>query len=886
MKDNLVEFGSRLLGLFRKRSGDADLDAELRAHLDALIDENICRGMRVEEARFAARREFGGLEQTKQAYREQRGLPFLETLLQDLRFAFRIFAKKPGFTAVAIATLALGIGANTAIFSVVHSVLLQALPYPNADRLTVVWSTLSNEGRGPASGPELVYLRERSRLFEEFGGIWAQSGALTGNGEPEHVRLGLVTSNFLSMLVTKPQLGRFFLPEEQGTFSAKSIILSDALWRHRFGANPRLVGQSIRLNGHPVTVVGVLPADFKFVFPEGSSVPPDMDAFVPFPSNLAQDAPDQSYIRVIGRLRKGATVPQGQAELDSIAAQLRSEFTVFSEQALGLQVVPLHGDVVRNVRPALLTLFGGVSLVLLIACANVANLLLSRANERRKEITLRTAVGAARGRVIRQLLTESILLSCLGGAAALLLGSCALNLVVSLRPAGMESLVPTSFSLPVFAFTLALSVSAGILFGLAPALGTISLNLMESLKEGGRSLTTSKQRPRNMLVAVEVALGLVLLAGAGLLLQTLASLLRVDPGFNSQHVMTARLSASGVKYQTPESTVHFFRELQKNLSATNGIESVGVISHLPFDDTLPNWYSYYWREGAPKTEQNTVMADHRSILPGYFQSLGAEFVAGRDFDAIDVEENRPIVIVDDNVASRTWPNSRAIGRKLSVENGNFIRDTVEVVGVVKHIQSHSLTDQVRGQIYLLYPRAVRAHMALTVKSSIDPQSLVSLIRREVAKLDKDMPVYGVVPMSNYVEKARRSARFTSTLAGIMAAIAVLLACTGIYSVASYSVLQRTGEIGVRMALGAKPTAIFTMIMRQNMLPVLAGVCVGLALSLGLTPLLSHLLFGVRPSDLPTIAAAAILLFAIGMLACYLPAKRATRLDPIVALRYE
>src|SRR6266404_4293254 len=877
---------SRLLGLFRKRGSDANLDAELHAHLDALINENICRGMSVEEARFAARREFGGIEQAKEAYREQRSLPFVDTLLQDLRFAFRIFAKKPGFTALAIATLALGIGANTAIFSVVHSVLLQSLPYPAADRLTVVWSIFSNEGRGPASGPELVQLRDRSCLFEEFGGIWAQSGALTGDGEPEHVRLGLVTSNFLSMLAAKPQLGRFFLPDEQGTFSAKSIVLSDALWRHRFGANPRLVGQSIRLNGQPVTVVGVLPADFKVIFPEGSSVPPEMDAFVPFASNLAQDAPDQSYIRVVGRLRKGLTVPQAQAELDSIAAQLRSGFTVFSEQSLGLQVVPLHGDVVRNVRPALLTLFGGVSLVLLIACANVANLLLSRANERRKEITLRTAVGAARSRVIRQLLTESILLSCFGGATALVLGSWAMNLLLSLRPAGMESLAPTAFSLPVFGFTLALSLISGILFGLAPALGTTSLNLVESLKQSGRLLATAKQRPRNILVTAEVALGFVLLAGAGLLLQTLASLLRVDPGFNTQHVMTVRLSASGPKYQTPEANVHFFRELQKNLSATNGIESVGVISHLPFDDTLPNWYSYYWREGAPKTEQNTIMADHRSILPGYFQSLEAQFVAGRDFDAMDVEQNRPVVIVDENVAARAWPTGGAVGKQLNVENGNFVRDTVEVIGVVKHIQSHSLTDQVRGQIYLLYPRAVRAHMALTVRSNIDAQSLVGLIRGEVASLDKDMPVYGVLPMDDYVEKARRPARFTSTLAGLMAAIAVLLACTGIYGVASYSVLQRTGEIGVRMALGARPGEIFAMIMRQSMLPVLTGVFAGLVLSLLLTPLLSRLLFGVRAVDPITIVTAGVLLFSVGMVACYVPARRATRLDPIAALRYE
>jgi putative ABC transport system permease protein len=688
------------------------------------------------------------------------------------------------------------------------------------------------------------------------------------------------------MLASKPQLGRFFLPEEQGTYSAKAVILSDALWRHRFGANPRLIGQSVRLNGHPITVMGVMPPNFKIIFPEGSSVPPEMDAFVPFASNLAQDSRDQCYIRVIGRLRKGVAIPQAQAELESIATQLRSEFTEFSEQALGLQVVPLHGDVVRNVRPALLALFGGVSLVLLIACANVANLLLSRANERQKEITLRAAVGAARGRIVRQLLTESVLLSCLGGAAALLLGSWAMKLLLSLRPAGMESLVATAFSLPIFGFTLALSVLAGILFGLAPALGATKLNLVESLKEGGRAAAGGGQRPRNVLVAAEVALGFVLLAGAALLLQTLASLLRVNPGFKAEHVMTVRLSVSGAKYQTPESAIQFFRELQKKLSASNGIDSVGVISHLPFDDTLPNWYGYYWPEGAPKTEQNTVMADHRSILPGYFQSLGAQFVAGRDFDAIDVQENRPIAIVDENVAARAWPNGSAVGKKLNVENGNFVRDTVEVVGVVKHIQSHSLTDQVRGQIYLLYPRAVRAHMALTVRSNIDPQSLVTLIRREVASFDKDMPVYGILPLRDYVEKARRPARFTSTLAGIMAAIAVLLACIGIYGVASYAVLQRTGEIGVRMALGARPGEIFAMILRQSMLPVVTGVFVGLGLSLALTPLLSRLLFGVRAGDPATIAAAGVLLFSVGMLACYLPARRATRLDPVAALRYE
>ncbi len=876
----------RLRSVFRHRSLDIDLDAELRSHLDALTEENIRRGMTPAVARQEARKNFGGVEQVKEEIRERRGLPFLETFFQDLRFGLRMLAKNPGFTTVAILTLAIGIGANTAIFSVVHSVLLRPLPYPNPDRLALVWSIFGKEGRAPASGPELVSLRERGHLFEEFGGIWAQSGALTGEGEPEHVKLGLVTSNFLSLLSTQPQLGRFFLPEEQGSSSAKVIILSDSLWRRRYGAKGNITGQSLRLNGRAYVVVGVLPKDFRIIFPDGASVPPDMDAYIPFSSNLAQDPRDQAYIRIIARLRKGVTIPQAQAELDGIATQLRSEFTEYSEQELGLQVVPLHSDVVRNLRPAVLALFAGVSLVLWIACANVANLWLSRANQRQKEITVRSAIGASRGRVIRQLLTESILLSFFGGAAALLIGWWALNLLLSLRPAGMEKLGSIGLDPAVLGFTAAVTLVTGILCGLAPAIGATKVNLAESLKERGRAIAAGKQYPRKLLVVCEVSLGLVLLIGAGLMAQTFARLLRVDPGFQSGHVLTFRISIAGVKYQTPESAINFLRDLQRNLSATGGIDSVGVVSHLPFDDTLPNWYSYYWPEGAPKKEQNTVMADHRSVFPGYFQSLRVKFIAGRDFDQFDLAGNRPVAIIDDAIAERAWPNTGAVGKKLNVENGNFVRDTVEVIGVVKHPQYHSLTDQVRGQVYLLYPRALRQHMALTVRSTADPLTAVPIIRREVAKLDGDMPVYGIQPMEDFLAKVRRETRFTTMLSGVMAGIALLLACTGIYGVVSYSVQQRTGEIGVRMALGAQSLEVLKMIMRQSMAPVVLGVVIGFLLSLVVTPLLSSLLFGVRPVDPITIVAGCAAVLGVGVLACYLPARRAVRIDPIVALRCE
>jgi putative ABC transport system permease protein len=877
---------ARVQGLFRARRSDAELEEELQAHLEALTQKNIARGMSPEEARYATRREFGGLEQAKENYRDRRGLPFFETLAQDLRYAARMLVKNLGFAAVVIFTLALGIGANTAIFSVVHSVLLQPLPYPNPERLAIVWSIFGKEGRAPASGPELVFLRERSRLFEEFGGIWAQSGALIGKGEPEHLKLGLVTSNFLSLLSTEPQLGRFFLPGEQGSGSAKVIILSDSLWRRKFGADVSIIGQPLRLDGQSFVVVGVLRKDFRVIFPDGASVPPDLDAYVPFSTNLAEDPRDQCYIRIIGRLRRGVTIPQAQAELEGIAAQLRAQFVEFSEQGLGLQVVPLQGDVVRNLRPAVLALFGGVGLILLIACANVANLVLSHSSGRQREITIRSAIGASRGRVIRQLLTESMLLSCLGGAAGLLFGWWALKLILSLRPAGMEKLGSIDLNPAVFWFTSIVTILSGILCGLAPAVGITKTNLVESLKEGGRTIAVGRQYPRELLVVCEVALGFVLLIGAGLMARTFAQVLRVDPGFQSDHVLTFRVSLAGGKYMRPESTFHFLHHLQKNLSGARGIDSVGVVSHLPFDDSLPNWYSYYWPEGAPKSEQYTLMADHRSILPGYFQSLRARFIAGRDFDQFDAAENRSIAVIDDVVADRAWPNTSAVGKKLNIENGDFVRDSVEVIGVVHHLQFHSLTDQVRGEVYLLYPRAVRQHMAFTVKSSVDPMSLVPVVRKEVAKLDKDLPVYAVQPMDEYVARARQETRFTTMLAGIMAGIALLLACAGVYGVVAYSVSRRISEIAIRLALGAQPLGILEMIVRQNMAPVVSGVLVGFLLSLVLTPLISSLLFGVRPTDPATFAAGCAAALGVGVLACYLPARRAMRVDPMVVLRCE
>ena len=882
----LRTFTSRLIGFFRKQQIERDLDSEVQSHLDMLIAENIRRGMTPEAARHAAKREFGGVELTKEEYREQRGLPLLDGWLQDVRFAVRMLGKRPGLSFVAVLTLAIGMGANTAIFTAVHSVLLQSLPFPKADRLAIVWSVLGTEGRAPASGPELETLRQRSRLFEDLGAIWAQSGALTGEGDPEQVRLGMVTANFLGILGTNPQLGRLFEKVEQGSGAPRVMIISDGLWRRRFGADPRWIGQPVRLNGQSVTIVGVMPPGFRIIFPEGSSVPPEMDAYVPFRSNLASSPADQSYLRVIGRLRDGVTIVQAQQEMDTLAGQIRAEYNTFADPPLTLQVVPLQGDVVRNIRPALLALFGGAGLVLLIACVNVANLLLARANERTLEMALRTALGAGRGRLIRQLLTESVLVSCCGAVAALSFGWFALRLVLAMQPKEMERFSAIQMNPPVFAFTFSVAIVAGVLFGLAPAFGTRKLDLTRSLKDTRQTGTRNGRRQRNLLVISEVALGFVLLIGAGLMLRTFVRLLQVNPGFDATHVLTFRVSVASAKYHTDDAAVQFFRKLKENLSQLPGVEAAGVISHLPFDDTLPNWYGFYWREGASKHEQNTTMADFRSSLPGYFKSMGVTFVSGRDFDDHDVAENLHLAVIDDTVAQEAWPGQEAVGKLINIENGDFVRDTAQVIGVVKHLQYHTLTNQVRGQIYLLYPQAIRVHMAVTLKSSANTQTLLPLIRQQVATLDKDLPIYHVQAMTDYVESARRQMRFVTLLAGIMGGIALLLACIGIYAVTMYSVLQRMREIGLRTALGAAPRQLFALVLRQSMLPIALGLLAGLVLSLLLTPLLSSLLFGVRPTDIPTFGAGALILSTAGLIACLLPARRATRVDPMIALRYE
>jgi predicted permease len=866
-----------------------ELDQDIRDHIERETQDNIERGMSPEEARYAAMRKFGNVTRVKEETREVWSFVWLEQLLQDIRFGLRILRKSPGFTAVAILTLALGIGANTAIFSVVNAVLLQPLPYPNAKRLAMIWSTWGNETRGPASGPELMELRNRSRAFEEIAGIWVTGGTITGTAEPEQVRLALTTANFLPLLAEKPQLGRFFAPGEDRTGAAPAIILTDGIWRRQFGANPSIIGQTARMNGNNFTIVGVMRRDFKLLFPDSRMA--DVQVFIPFLNDLEKQNRDTGYIRMVGRLRRGVTVGQAQSEAESIASQLRNEAKEYAEQSLHLSVLSLQEDDVRPVQPALVSLFAAVVLVLLVTCANLANLLLSRAGSRRHETALRTAMGAERRRIIRQLLTENILLGCLGGTAALGIGWAALQWILSLQPEGIYLLIAAKLDGWVLAFTLVLSILTGILFGLAPALSVARGDLVEMLKESGKATATGKPWLRQLLIVSEVSLGCILLVGTGLMIRTFTSLLRLDPGFHPENVLTFQLSFPGSRYRTVESLTNFLKDLRTDLSATPGTQSVGGLSHLPLDEGLGNWYSYYWAEGAPVQQQNTVMADHRSTLPGYFRTIGATLLAGREFEDTDDAAHTHVAIVDDTVAEQTWPGQDAIGKKLSVEDSptgpfQFERESVVVVGVVKHIQAHSLTSKGRGQIYLPVPLAPRPVYSFVVRTTAPMQTFAAYVQQAVKKLDKEMPVSNLRPQMEYVEKARAQTRFVTVLAGALAALALFLACIGIYGVTSNSVAQRKREIAIRMTVGADAADVGRMVLRQSGLPVVVGVLAGLAMAAAVTPLLSGLLYGVRPSDPLTYATISVVLAAVGVLACYIPARRATKVDPMTTLRSE
>ena len=802
----------------------------------------------------------------------------MNTLLQDIRYGLRMLLKDKGFTAVAIIALGLGIGANTAIFSLVNGVLLRPLPYPDADRIVYFEGQNSPEGITDSniSVPDFQDWTTQSQAFSHTAFFWTGGAALAEQGgEPERVPRVGVTVRFFEVLGVQPMLGRSFLAEDDQPNTATVAILSEGLWKRRFGSDRNIVGRSITINTRPVTVVGVMPRGFEF--PENTQI------WTPSAINPAEEPRDNRAYSAIGRLKAGVELEQAQSQISAINAHSARAFPE-TNKGWDAHLARLHERLVRSVRPSLLLLLGAVGCVLLIACANVANLLLARASARQKEIAIRTAMGASRGRVLRQMLTESVLLSTIGGAVGLLLSFWLIELLVSISPPNSPRFGEAGLDLRVLAFTLAISAFTGLIFGLAPALHASKLDVSGSLKEGGRTGEGHRRTSaRSLLLIGEVAMSLILLVGAGLLVKSFLRLQEVKPGFNPERVLIASLSLPGAKYKEEQQRIDFYRQLTERLKALPGVEAAGAGVNLPLGASDYGIGRAFVPEGRPLIADEAVNASWSTITPAYFEALQVPLLAGRAFDERDDRNGPKVVIVNRAVARKHFGSeTAAIGRQLTIwRDEKFSR---EIVGVVGETKPGALEEESGAQIYTPHAQdGSWGFMTLVIRTVADPAAMTTTLRREVLALDKDLPIFNVKTMEDVVAASIGSRRASMLLFSVFAGAALLLAAVGIYGVMAYSVTQRTQEIGIRMALGAQKGDVLRMVISQGMTLALIGVGVGLAGAFGLTRVLANLLFGVNATDPITFAGISLLLAVVALLACYLPARRAAKLDPMNAL---
>lgn len=808
---------------------------------------------------------------------------------QDAGYALRAMRKNPGFTTVAVLTLAIGIGANTAIFSVINGVLLKPLPYEDANRLVIIWNDFGAKGQSlPVVSPQDYRdYRAWTQLFEDFAAGDGGTGSLTGNGEPEQVDVGYATFNFFPLLGVEPILGRGFLPEEDVVDGPAVALLNYKLWERRYGSDPAIVDRTMQLNGASVTVVGVLPPGFELLLPAEAFRIRDADLWVPMQDGYTAIR-NRTYFTVFGRMKAGVTLPQAQAEMDSFAARLQSEHLVHKSSNLRIRAVPFRHDVVKNVRPTLFILFAAVGLVLLIACGNVANLLLARATSRGKEMAIRTALGASRSRIFRQALTESALLAGLGGGLGLLVAAWGLEALKVLRPANLPRMENIALDGTTLGFTAGACLLTLLLSGLVPALNISRFQLNAVLREGGRQSTTSGGNAiRRGLIVGEVALSLVLLISVGLLLQSFLSLQKVHPGFQEENVLTFGLSVPRARYPAPGDISNFYRQLEEELRALPGVEAVSAITQLPLTGSGSMSPYAYDDETAEKWE--TLTSDRRLVTPDFFRVMGTQLRAGRFFDSRDTLDSALVTIVDELLARKSWPDEDPVGKRLLIpffREGKIKLEWTRIIGVTEHIRNHDLSREVREQVYTPHSQMPRRGMSLVIRTGGIPSSLADSVRREVRAMDKDLPVHSLRPMSDYLVDARGQAQFTLLLIFVFGGIALVLTCVGLYGVISYSVAQRTHEMGIRMALGARRRNIFGLVMGQGVILVGAGIFVGLIAAAALTRLLGTLLVEVSPIDPAAFLASAVVLVLVALAACFIPARRAAKVDPLVALRYE
>ena len=884
----LAQLWRRARHYARREQFDRELAEEMRFHLEMKAEEYVAAGMSPEEARRAARRQFGNETRLRESSRETWGFASMETLLQDVRFGARVLAKHRGFTAVAVVTLALGIGANTAIFSVVNELLLRPLPFRDAGRLVMLWE-VSPAGRRQNSTSRANFRawREQGASFEGMAAFSDQRLNLSGAGDPEEVSVQLATPELFRVLDVKPALGRALAEEDAGPDAPDVAVLSHGLWQRRFGGDPAVVGRSITLNGTPRTVVGVLPAGFQWHIKQRSSTGRPAEIWVPLAMPTEGVAARGRFLSVVARMKPGVTVEQAAAEMKTIAARLEQDAPQFNK-GFGAEVLPLREQFVGNVRPALLILLGAVGFVLLIACANVANLMLSRAAAREKEIALRTALGASRMRVVRQLLTESLLLALMGSALGLLVAWWGISALVAISPRDVVNLQGVGLNLTVLGWTLAVSLLTGVIFGIAPALEATRLNLNDTLKEGGKGAGGPGARAgrlRSAFVVAEVALALVLLASAGLLVKSFFRLQKIDTGFETENVLTMVVSLPEGKYGEERQMVAFFRQVTERLRALPGVRAAGMVNYLPLYGG-PGSSTGFTVEGRPAPPPGEEPGTSVRVADAaYFEAMGIPLVRGRHFNEREGAEARRVALVSESMARQHFPGEDPVGKRISVDM--FEQPTpTEIVGVVGDVRYDSLTDEAVPTVYFPHPDLAYPFMTLVIRTAGDPSEVAAAARREVRAVDPEQAVADVRTMNQVMADTVGRARFNTLLFGLFAGLATLLAAVGIFGVMNYSVALRTREIGLRMALGAQPRRVLMLILRQGMFLTLVGVGLGLVGALTLTRVMSSLLFGVEATDPATFAAIVVLLTLVSLLACYVPARRATRVDPLNALRYE
>ena len=865
-RELILRFG----GLFNKRPKDRELDDEIESHLQMHIDDNLCLGMTPEEARRQALIKLGGIESTKEACRDQRGLPVLETLSQDIRFGARMLRKNLGFTSVAVLTLALGIGANTAIFSVVNAVLLRPLPFKEPDQLFLVEA---KGGFGVMAGGDFRDLTEHGSLFSNVAAYNTTTLNLSGESDPERVKGLRVSATFFPAFGVEPVRGRIFSPDEDKAGGEKVAIISHKLWRSRFARDEGTVGRSLRLDGQTYTIIGVTPASAEF--------PEKPDVFIPLALSSAKlnDYGD-CFLKLIVRLKRGIAPAQGDAELLAIAKRFEAQYPDF-RKTWSLALVSLHEFLVgKSVRTMMLVLLGAVGVVVLIACVNLANLVLASNTGRRKELAIRLSLGAGKSRITRQLFTESLLIAGLGTAAGLLLAVWAKGLINGWLPASIPRVGPISIDGRVLIFTLGISAFAGLFFGLIPAFRISAASLNEALKESARGASSgvSHQRLRSLLVISETALTVVLLVGAGLLLKSFFTLQNVSLGFRPESLLTARIVLPS-RYSTPQQRLQFQDQLLESVRHFPGVRSAATTSYLPMASGASGYGILVDGQG----DKPAGMAGFRSISADYFNTMGMVLLRGRGLTGQDNEQGLPVAVINEAMAKKFWPNDDPVGNRIKPTSSSAV--WTEIIGIVGNVRHTSVAEEPKPEMYVPNSQSPAPQINLALRAT-DAANLAGLIRQAVTRLDKDLPVYEIQTMEQRLSESVAQPRFRTLLLVLFAALALLMAIVGIYGVISYSVAQRTHEIGLRIALGAQRSDVLAMVIKQGLKLTLIGLFIGAVGALGASRVLESFLYEVSATDPLTYIGISVLLLIVGLLACSIPARRATKVDPMVALRHE